>query len=32
MQIQKTQKKIQKKGFVFEVNASELFAFTWAYY
>ena len=31
MQIRKTQKKIQKKCFVFEKKASELFAFTCLY-
>ena len=31
MQIWKMQKKIQKKSFVFEINASELFAFNCLY-
>ena len=31
MQIRKIKKKIQKKSFVFEKNASELFAFTCPY-
>ena len=31
MQIQKTHKKIQKKAFVFEIKACELFAFTYLY-
>ena len=32
MQIRETPKKIQKKFFVFDINASELFAFTCLYY
>ena len=31
MQIRKMQKKIQKKRYVFEINASELFAFNCHY-
>ena len=31
MQIQKTDKKIQKNAFVFEKNACEFFAFTYLY-
>ena len=31
MQIRKTHKKIQKIFFVFKINASELFAFTYLY-
>ena len=32
MQIRKTKKKIEEKYFVFEIKASELFAFTCPYY